>query len=207
MDLEETKKITESKIEAEAATKNVRSKIKSYIHEKQNLREGFKETFKPLIESQDKVNESIDNQQNAMIKQLQENQLALTEGLDKNRLAITQGFDKMDEIKRSDLLQLPSYEAIEEPVEPEEDENTRYRISIEDLNKIIGYDKFTEEGGINIKRKDLEEFIEKYNFLKQNKYEIKIIDPDKKLLKVVEKPIFFTYDKDEINKNLKVLIY
>ena len=49
MDLEETKKIIESKIEAEAATKNVRGKIKSDIHEKQNLREGFKETFKPLI--------------------------------------------------------------------------------------------------------------------------------------------------------------
>ena len=52
MDLEETKKIIESKIEAEAATKNVRSKIKSYIGEKQNLREGFKETFKPPIKSQ-----------------------------------------------------------------------------------------------------------------------------------------------------------
>ena len=115
MDVEETKKIIQSKIEAEAATKNVRSKIKSYIHEKQNLREGFKETFKPLIKSQDKVKESIDNQQNAMIKQLQENQLALTQGLDKNRLAITQGFDEMDDVKKWDLQQLPGYEAIEEP--------------------------------------------------------------------------------------------
>ena len=52
-----------------------------------------------------------------MIKHLQKNQLALTEGLDKNRLAITQGFDKMDEIKKWDLLQLPAYEAIEEPEE------------------------------------------------------------------------------------------
>ena len=117
MDLEETKKIIESKIEAEAATKNVRSKIKSYIHEKQNLREGFKETFKPLIESQDKVKECVDKEQNTLIEQLQKNQLALTEGLDKNRLAITQGFDKMDEIKKWDLQQLPGYEAIEEPEE------------------------------------------------------------------------------------------
>ena len=62
MDLEETKKIIESKIEAEALTKNVKSQIKTYIHEKQNLREGFKETFKPLIESQDKVKESIDKE-------------------------------------------------------------------------------------------------------------------------------------------------
>ena len=83
------------------------------------MREGFKETFKPLIRSQDKVKESIDNQQNAMIKQLQKNQLALTEGLDKNRLAIIQGFDKMDEIKKWDLQQLPGYEAIEEEKESE----------------------------------------------------------------------------------------
>ena len=71
MDLEETKKIIESKIEAEAVTKNVRSKIKSYIHEKQNLTEGFEETFKPLIESQDKVKERVEKEQNELIKQLQ----------------------------------------------------------------------------------------------------------------------------------------
>ena len=110
-----TKKRIHSKIEAEAATKNVRSKIKSYIHEKQNVREGFKESFEPLIESQVNVKESVDKEQNALIEQLQKNQLALTEGIDKNRLAITQGFDKMDDVKKWDLLQLPGYEAIEEP--------------------------------------------------------------------------------------------
>ena len=198
MDIEETKKIIESKIEAEAATKNVRSKIKSYIHEKQNLREGFEETFKPLIISQDKVKESVDKEQNEVIKQLQKNQLALSEGLEKNQLAITQGFDKMDEVKKWDLLQLPGYEALEEPEETEdkepeedpEDENTKYRISFKDLNKIIGYDKFTEEGVTTIKRIFLAEIIEKYDFLNQNKYEIKIVDPNTRLLKVMEKYFF-----------------
>ena len=177
------------------------------------MREGFKETLKPLISSQDKVKESIDNQQNAMIKQLQENQLALTEGLDKNRLAITQSFDKMDEIKKWDLQQLPSYEAIEEPEkteekEPEEaeevpeDENTKYRISLKDFNRIVGYDKFTEKGETTIKRNLLDELIERYDFVNQNKYEIKIVDPNTRLLKVVERLIFFTYDKDEIDKYL-----
>ena len=122
MNLEETKKIIQNKIEAEALTRNVRSQIKSYIHEKQNLREGFKETFEPLIESQDAVKASIDKEQNELIKQLQENQLALTEGLDENRLAITQGFDKMEEVRRWDLGKLPGFEAIEEPEkETEED--------------------------------------------------------------------------------------
>ena len=102
MNLEETKKIIQNKIEAEALTKNVRSQIKTYIDQKQNVRRK-KETFQPLIESQDKVKASIDKEQNELIKQLQENQLALTEGLDKNKLAITQGFDKMEEIRRFGL--------------------------------------------------------------------------------------------------------
>ena len=99
MDLEETKKIIESEIEAGELTREVRSQIKSYIDQKQNLREGFKETFKPLIETQEAVKASIDKEQNAMIKQLKDNQLALTKGLNKNRLAITQGFDKIPAIK------------------------------------------------------------------------------------------------------------
>ena len=122
MDLEKTKKIIQNKITADEAAREVRSQIKTYIHEKQNLREGFKETFKPLIETSEKVKGSIDTQQNKLIKQLQKNQLALTEGLDKNRLAVTSGFDKMDEVKRWDLQQLPGYEAIEEPEMEKEEE-------------------------------------------------------------------------------------
>ena len=115
MDLEETKKIIQNKITADEAAREVRSQIKTYIHEKQNLREGLTETFKPLIETSEKVKESIDTQQNKLIKQLQDNQLALTAGFEGNRKAITSGFDKMDEVKKWDLEQLPGYEAIEEP--------------------------------------------------------------------------------------------
>ena len=146
MDLVETKKIIENKIEAEALTRDVRSQIKTYIDQQQNLREGFKETFEPLIESQEAVKASIDKEQNAMIEQLQKNQKALTEGLDKNRLAITQGFDKMDEVKKWDLQQLPGYEAIEEPEEDRESitEETAKKPKIatftdEDLDKVLKY--------------------------------------------------------------------
>ena len=86
------------------------------------MREGFTETFRPLIETSEAVKTSIDTQQNKLIKQLQDNQLALTEGLNKNRLAITSGFDKMDEVKKWDLEQLPGYEAIEEPEMEKEEE-------------------------------------------------------------------------------------
>ena len=141
MNIEETKKIIQNKIQADEAARQVRSQIKTYVHEKQNLREGFKETFKPLIETSEKVKESIDTQQNKLIKQLQENQLALTQGLEGNKLAITSGFDKMDEVKKWDLQQLPGYEAIEEPETEESKE-------ISDEPKIIiriTFDEYIKE--------------------------------------------------------------
>ena len=115
MDIQEAKKFAKNKIEADALSKQVRDIIKITKWQKQNMREGFKETFKPLIESQDSIKKSIDKHQDATIAQLQANQLALTQGLNQNRLAINEGFDKMDEVKRWDLSQLPGFEAIEEP--------------------------------------------------------------------------------------------
>ena len=96
-----------------------------------------------MIETSEAVKTSIDTQPNKLIKQLQDNQLALTEGLDKNRLAITSGFDKMDEVKKWDLQQLPGFEAIEEPEEPEE---TFYRISYNDIYRLSGREKMINEG-------------------------------------------------------------
>ena len=118
MDIEEFKKFARNKIEADALTQQVRDVIKTTKWQKQDMREGFKETFKPLIKSQDSIKKSIDEQQNATIAQLKANQLALTQGLNQNRMAITEGFDKLDEVKKWDLAQLPGFEAIEEPVTP-----------------------------------------------------------------------------------------
>ena len=69
-------------------TRQVRDVIKITKWQKQDMREGFKETFKPLIKSQDSIKKSIDEQQNATIAQLKANQLALTQGFEQfNRLA------------------------------------------------------------------------------------------------------------------------
>ena len=194
MDLEETKKIIQNKIEADESAREVRSQIKTYIHEKQNLREGFTETFKPLIETSEKVKESIDTQQNKLIKQLQENQLALTQGFEGNRLAITSGFDKMDEVKRSDLLQLPGFEAIEHPEmkktsKPEiKKDEVIYKISNRDLNKISGFKAFDENDDAFCKKEDLEDFLKRNNFYEKNEYDIfeKYLQPD--LIKIEIEP-------------------
>ena len=55
MNVEEYKKLAINKIEADAFTKQVRDVIKITKWQKQDMREGFKETFKPLIKSQDSI--------------------------------------------------------------------------------------------------------------------------------------------------------
>ena len=95
MDIEEVKKFAKNKIEADDITKQVRDIIKITKWQKQDMREGFKETFQPLIESQDSIKKSIDDKQNKTLEQLQANQLALTQGLNQNRLAITQGLENL----------------------------------------------------------------------------------------------------------------
>ena len=117
MDIEEAKNFARDKIAADDMLLQVRNVIKETKWQKQDMREGFKETFKPLIKSQDSIKKSIDEQQNATIEQLKKNQLALTQGFNQNRLAITEGFDKLDEVKKWDLAQLPGFEAIEESKE------------------------------------------------------------------------------------------
>ena len=183
--------------------------IKTYIHEKQNVREGFKETFQPLIKSQDKIKESIDNQQNAIIKQLQENQLALTEGIDKNRLAITQGFDKMDEIKKWDLQQLPGFEAIEEEKESEAseepgefsdaEESIVYKISSRDLNKLLGDDIYpNDDQPLYMSKKDIEKIHEENP---TDKYIIRFNEKTKEA-KVLNKTITLSYGESDMDKYL-----
>ena len=213
MNIEETKKIIQKKIQADEAAREVRSQIKTYIHEKQNLREGFKETFKPLIETSEKVKESIDTQQNKLIKQLQENQLALTEGLDKNRLAITSGFDKMDEVKKWDLEQLPGYEAIEEPEETETKTKEGKKISIpkdednftikgKDYNKLSGEKKHSDDQIIVMSFKDINNL---YNdsYMDKNRYKLKYdINRGEAYLKDMKPLTTVEYSKDEMNKYL-----
>ena len=154
------------------------------------MREGFTETFKPLIETSEAVKTSIDTQQNKLIEQRQKNQLALTEGLNENRLAITSGFDKMDEVKKWDLQQLPDYEstldAIEEPEMEEEDINKKIKIidaridkNIDTSNELIDLaNKAKEEGKENLNKyyiKKVKELLGKYKELKKERKRLKKI--------------------------------
>ena len=131
MDIQEYKKLARNKIEADALTKQVRDVIKITKWQKQDMREGFKETFKPLIKSQDSIKKSIDEQQDATIAQLKKNQLALTRGLQRNRLALTSGLEKINEtnLRLAEMRELPALEGdYDEPTTSRPRSPTRYNI-------------------------------------------------------------------------------
>ena len=105
MDIQEIKNFAKNKIESDDLTRQVRRRIKETTWEKQNQREGFSETFKPLISQFEKPEEpkkkNIFTQNQEMLK----NQLALTEGVRASQQAITQGFHRLERL--TDIKELP----------------------------------------------------------------------------------------------------
>ena len=108
MDIQEIKNFAKNKIEADDLAKQVRRRIKETAWEKQNRREGFSETFKPLISQfekpEDSKKENIFTQNQKMLR----NQLALTEGLRDNQKAITDCFKQFERL--ADMRELPPKE-------------------------------------------------------------------------------------------------
>ena len=88
MDIQEIMKYSKNKIEADDLTKQVRRRIKETAWEKQNHREGFRETFKPLISQFEKPKDSEKENIFTQNQKILQNQLALTSGQE-NQKAIT----------------------------------------------------------------------------------------------------------------------
>ena len=108
MDIEEMKKYSQNKIEADNLIKQVRQKIKETTWEKQNLREGFTETFKPLISQFEKPDDPKAQNIFTQNQKMLQNQLALTEGIRANQKAITDGFNQFERL--ADMQELPQVE-------------------------------------------------------------------------------------------------
>ena len=102
------KKYSQNKIEADNLTRQVRQKIKETTWEKQNLREGFTETFKPLISQFEKPGDPKAQNIFTQNQKMLQNQLALTEGLKANQKAITDGFSQFERLV--DMQELPQVE-------------------------------------------------------------------------------------------------
>ena len=123
MDIEEIKKLAKNKIEADDLTKQVRRKIKETTWEKQNMREGFSETFKPLISQFEKPEDSKTKNIFTQNQEMLRNQLALTEGIIANQKAITDGFSQFERL--ADMKELPGVEAIEDEKDEEDEDKSQ----------------------------------------------------------------------------------
>ena len=131
------KKYSQNKIEADNLTRQVRQKIKETIWEKQNLREGFTETFKPLISQFEKPEDPKAQNIFTQNQKMLQNQLALTEGLKANQKAITDGFSQFERL--ADMKELPGVEAIEDG-EDDKDDQARAPLPKEDKTSILNLD-------------------------------------------------------------------
>ena len=120
MDIEEMKKYSQNKIEADNLIKQVRQKIKETTWEKQNLREGFTETFKPLISQFEKPDDPKAQNIFTQNQKMLQNQLALTEGIRANQKAITDGFSQFERL--ADMQELPGVEAIKDDEDDKDDQ-------------------------------------------------------------------------------------
>ena len=120
MDIEEIKKYSKNKIEADDLIKQVRQQIKETTWEKQNMREGFSETFKPLISQFEKPDDPKTQNIFTQNQKMLQNQLALTEGIRANQKAITDGFSQFERL--ADMQELPGVEAIEDGEDDKDDQ-------------------------------------------------------------------------------------
>lgn len=121
MDIQEAKRFARNKIQSDDITQHVRKSIKETKWERQDQREGFRESFKPLISQFEKPDDDTKNiftqnqdmlrNQRALTEGLRNNQLAITEGLRGNQRAVTQGFDQLDNmIKFNQMASLQDLE-------------------------------------------------------------------------------------------------
>ena len=132
------KKYSKNKIEADNLIKQVRQQIKETTWEKQNLREGFTETFRPLISQfedpgKDSKKQNIFTQNQKMLQ----NQLALTEGIRANQKAITDGFSQFE--KLADMQKLGAIEDGEDE-DSEDDKDDQAPLPKEDKTSIVNLD-------------------------------------------------------------------
>ena len=131
------KKYSQNKIEADNLTEQVRQKIKETTWEKQNLREGFTETFKPLISQFEKPDDPKAQNIFTQNQKMLQNQLALTEGIRANQKAITDGFNQFERL--ADMQELPGIAAIEDG-EDDKDDQARAPLPKEDKAPIVNLD-------------------------------------------------------------------
>ena len=121
MDINLIKKYVQGKIDSDKQIQNIRNKIISKRWKNQDLKEGFKEPFKPFLKSNVKLVESIEKESDKNIEQLQKNQITLTKGLLDNKFTLEQELKKLRKL----LPGAEEAEELEEEIEEEREKEER----------------------------------------------------------------------------------
>ena len=135
MDIERIKKLSESKIKADDSVKKVRNTLKEYRIGRQDVQEDLSEVYKPIVKVQDDVKKTIDEKQDAVIKQLQKNQKEISSGL--QDLALVNTLPVESHSKEPTKLPL-DYKP--ELMKPQYKSNIDKGFTGEEMQKLIGYE-------------------------------------------------------------------
>ena len=166
MDIQEIIKYSKNKIEADDLTKQVRSRIKETAWDKQNKREGFSETFKPLISQFEKPEDSKTKNIFTQNQEMLKNQLALTEGLRANQQAITKGFKQFERL--ADARDSPKIEDFDGDNQDQSEKtpiiyNLEKNFEKDELNNLTNFGYPRPNNFIDINPKRLQEIYEEVN--------------------------------------------
>ena len=135
MDIERIKRLSESKIKADDSVKKVRNTLKEYRIGRQDVQEDLSEVYKPIVKVQDDVKKTIDEKQDAVIKQLQKNQKEISSGLQDLALVNTLPV----ELPFKEPTKLPlDYKP--EMMKPQYKSNIDKGFTGEEMQKLIGYE-------------------------------------------------------------------
>ena len=135
MDIERIKRLSESKIKADDSVKKVRNTLKEYRIGRQDVQEDLSEVYKPIVKVQDDVKKTIDEKQDAVIKQLQKNQKEISSGLQDLALVNTLPV----ELTSKEPTKLPlDYKP--EMMKPQYKSNIDKGFTGEEMQKLIGYE-------------------------------------------------------------------
>ena len=135
MDIERIKRLSESKIKADDSVKKVRNTLKEYRIGRQDVQEDLSEVYKPIVKVQDDVKKTIDEKQDAVIKQLQKNQKEISSGL--QDLALVNTLPVESHSKEPTKLPL-DYKP--ELMKPQNKSNIDKGFTGEEMQKLIGYE-------------------------------------------------------------------
>ena len=204
MDIERMEKLLASEIEAGKKVKEVREVIKTYKTQKQDMYDETAEIFKPSIDVQKEVKQTIDEKQDKIIKKLEKNQEKIVEAIEFNPTkAVTFKGEKLPEL---DWIPYESEdegkdvdgdedEDEDEEVEPSTSEKKPQFLNL-DKGITVEYKNLLEDKGLPIpseilkKGSDPNELIAKVNYkIKQNEdyikeHSTKKGEPYKKLKKI-----------------------